>query len=254
MDMPKNRFKAALKAGTQQIGIWNSLPGMLVPELLALTGFDWVLVDTEHSPLELSEVQPALQAIAAFPEVSAVVRPYANDPVLIKRVLDMGAQSILLPCVQSAAEAEAAVQAVRYAPGGIRGVAGLTRASRYGHVKDYIPHASEEICLLVQVETKAGLDALEAIARVDGIDGVFIGPADLSASLGQPGNLHHPEVFGAIEDAIRRLKAVGMPSGILFLDDASNRRSMELGTTFTAVGVDVGLLADAAKALRARFT
>jgi len=253
MDMPKNRFKAALKAGRQQIGIWNSIPGMLVPELLAVTGFDWVLVDTEHTPIELSEVQAALQAIAGFPDVSAVVRPYANDTVQIKRALDMGAQTLLLPCIESRAEAEAAVRAVRYGPRGVRGVAGLTRASRYGHVENYIPRASEEICLLLQVETKAGLEALDAIAGVEGVDGVFIGPADLSASLGYPGDLNHPEVARAIEGAIRRLRALGVPSGILYLDDASNRRAIEWGTTFTAVGVDVGLLVAGARALRARY-
>ena len=253
MDMPKNRFKAGLKAGRQQIGIWNSIPGMIVPELLAVSGFDWVLVDAEHTPIELSEVQTALQAIAGFPEVSAVVRPYANDTVLIKRVLDMGAQSILLPCIESRAEAEAAVRAVRYGPRGVRGVAGITRASRYGHVENYVARASDEICLILQVETRAGLEALDDIAGVEGVDGIFIGPADLSASLGYPGDPHHPDVSRAIEGAVRRLRELGKPSGILYFSEAQNRQAMAWGTTFTAVGADIGLLAAAARALRASY-
>lgn len=254
MDLPRNRFKAALEAGQQQIGIWNTLGGNTVPEALASCGYDWVLVDTEHASVEAVEVLPALQAIAGFPQVSAVVRPDANDEVLIKRLLDFGAQSLLIPYVQSAAEAEAAVRAMRYAPAGIRGVAGVTRATRYGTVASYHTRAADELCLIVQVETIEAVERLEEIAGVDGVDAVFIGPADLSASMGYPGQTDHPEVVAVIEDVITRLKAMGKPSGILTLDPAFASRCIELGTTFTAVGVDLALLVDGARELRARWS
>lgn len=253
MDLPKNRFKAALKAGRQQIGIWNTIGGNVVPELLASAGFDWISIDTEHSSVELVEVLPAMQAVAAYPDVSAVVRPASNDTVLIKRALDLGAQTLVIPYVQSADEARAAVRAMRYAPAGIRGVSGSTRASRFGAVKDYTRRAEEELCLIVQIETGTALDRLEEIAAVDGVDAIFIGPADLAASLGHPGNAAHTEVVAAIEGAIRRSVAAGVPAGILTLDQVFARRCMALGTTFTAVGVDMVLLANAARGLAASF-
>lgn len=253
MKNPENRFKAALKAGRHQIGIWNSIGGNTVPEMLAGCGFDWVLVDTEHSPVDVNDVLPALQAIAAYPGTSALVRPAFNDPVLIKRILDHGAQTLLLPYIQSVEEAEAAVRAVRYPPAGIRGVAGLTRASRYGSVERYTESASDEICLLLQVETAHAMKSLEAIAAVDGVDGIFIGPADLAASMGHPGNPGHPEVVAAIEAAIGKLKAMGKPAGILTLDENFARRCMELGTLFTAVSVDLAVLVNGVRDLRARF-
>ncbi len=253
MKMPTNRFKAALLAGTPQIGLWNAIPGALVPELLANCGYDFVVIDTEHAPTGVLDVLPALQAIAAYPDTAAAVRPANNDPVLIKRLLDLGAQTLVVPYVQSAQEAAAAVRAMRYAPRGIRGVAGMTRASRYGQVEDYFVTAEEELCLIVQVETGDSLDRLEDIATVDGVDGVFIGPADLAASLGHPGNPGHPDVIAAIEDAIARLKDIGVPSGILTLDEAFCQRCITLGTTFTAIGMDVGCLAREVRALRNRF-
>jgi 4-hydroxy-2-oxoheptanedioate aldolase len=251
---PENRFKAALKSGRQQIGLWNTIGGNTVPEAMAGCGFDWVVIDTEHSAVEVVDVLGALQSMAAWPEVSPVVRPAFNDPVLIKRILDFGAQTLLLPYIQSADEARAAVRAVRYPPAGIRGVAGMTRASRYGAIDGYTAKANDEICLLLQVETRAALEALESIATVEGVDGIFIGPADLAASLGHPGNPGHSEVVAAIEGAIATLKSLGVPSGILSLDERFVRRCMELGTTFTAVGVDLALLVSAARALRARFS
>jgi len=251
--MPRNRFKARLKSGAHQVGVWNSIPGETLPELLALAGFDWVLIDTEHAPVEATAVLPALQTLAAYPEVAAVVRPFANDTVLIKRLLDMGAQTLLIPYVQSREEAEAAVRAMSYPPKGVRGVAGLTRASRFGHVNDYLRRASEELCLVVQVETKAAIDRLEDIASVEGVDGVFIGPADLSASMGYPGEPGHPEVIAVIEGAFARLSRLGVPYGILTLDEGFCRRSIELGTAFTAVGVDLDLIGKALLALRNRF-
>ncbi|WP_114286726.1 aldolase/citrate lyase family protein [Candidatus Halocynthiibacter alkanivorans] len=253
MQIPHNRFKAALKGKRHQLGMWNAIGGNTVCEVLAGSGFDWVLVDTEHSPVEVAEILPALQTIAGYPEVSAVVRPAVNDPVLIKRLLDMGAQSLLLPYVQSAEEAKAAVNAMRYPPRGMRGVAGITRASRFGKADDYVTRAEEELCLLVQVETAVALEQLEEIAMVEGVDGVFIGPADLSASMGFPGQPDHPEVVAAIEGAIRKLGSLGVPAGILSLDEAFCRRCMELGTSFTAVGVDLAILVRGTTQLCERF-
>ncbi len=252
MELPHNAFKAAILAGRQQIGLWCMLPGSFATEALAGAGFDWLLLDTEHSPSDVLPVLPQLQAAAAY-DVSTVVRPAANDPVLIKRLLDHGALSLLIPYVQSVEEAEAAVAAVRYPPRGIRGVAGLTRASRFGRVEGYAKRAEEELCLLVQVETRKSLDALEDIAAVDGIDGIFIGPGDLSASLGHPGELFHPEVVAAVEDAIRRVTAAGKPAGVLTYDIDFARRCMELGTVFTAVGADLAILMRGVGRLAAEF-
>ena len=186
MDLPHNHFKQALLEGRQQIGLWCSLPGPYVAETIAGSGFDWILFDTEHSPGDPMTVLAQLQAVAPYP-VSPVVRPASNDAVLIKRFLDIGAQTLLIPYVQNVAEAKAAVAAMRYPPAGIRGVAASTRATRFGRVADYGKRAHEQLCLLVQVETRAALDQLEGIANVDGVDGVFIGPGDLAASLGHVG-------------------------------------------------------------------
>lgn len=248
MSLPVNGFKRALKAGRSQIGIWNTIPGPVVAELLAGAGFDWLLLDTEHALTDVPDILGLLQAVAGYP-VSALVRPAANDTVLIKRLLDHGAQTLLIPYVQSAEEAEAAVRAMRYAPRGVRGVSGMTRASRYGAITDYVQRAEEELCLLVQVETAVALERLEEIAAVDGVDGLFIGPSDLAASMGFPGQPGHPAVVAAIEDAIRRIVATGKAAGILAMDPAFARRCIDLGCSFTAVGVDMALLRAAASGL-----
>ncbi len=253
MKNPKNLFKAALHAGRPQIGIWNSISGNMATELLAGAGFDWVLIDTEHSPVEVTEVINGLQAIAGYPGVSAVVRPVVNDTVVIKRLLDMGAQTLLLPYVESVAEAEAAVRAMRYGPRGIRGMSGHTRATRYGSVDDYLTTAEDELCLLLQAETITAIECIEELAAVDGVDGIFIGPSDLSASMGYPGQGSHPEVKAVIEEAIGKLTAMGKPAGILSLDEPFTRRCIALGTTFTAVGVDLVMLEKSARALAASF-
>ena len=253
MDLPRNRFKAALKDGRHQIGIWNAVPGRMIPEILARAGFDWIVVDCEHAPTSVGEVLGALQAIAGVPGASAVVRPESNDPVLIKRLLDIGAQTLLIPYVQSGEEARAAVAATRYPPDGIRGVAGHHRASGYGLVGDYIARAAGELCVILQIETAAGLDALDDIAGTPGVDGVFIGPADLAASLGHPGNPAHPEVQRRIGQALDRLKALGVPAGILYVTPDMARAAMAQGTSFTAVGLDVMLLSGGAAALRGAF-
>ena len=252
MKLPENRFKHAIREGRQQIGLWCSLPGGFAAELLAGSGFDWLLLDTEHSPGDPLTVLEQLQAVAPY-DVSPIVRPASNDTVLIKRFLDMGAQTLLVPYVQSAQEARAAVAAMHYAPQGVRGVAGTTRATRFGRVEGYHKRASEELCLLVQVETQESLNALEDIAAVDGVDGVFVGPGDLAASLGYPGQLMHPAVVAAVEDAIKRIRACGKPAGILTPDNAFAARCIELGTVFTAVGSDLGVLARGTEKLAAQF-
>lgn len=253
MKNPQNLFKTALKAQKRQLGIWNTVGGNSVPELLAGTGFDWVLVDCEHAAIETVEVLPALQAIGQNPNVSALVRPAHNDATLFKRLLDMGAQTLLVPYVQTAEEAAAAVSAMRYAPHGIRGMAGTTRATRYGQVENYFATASDELCLVVQIETVEGMKNLEAIAQTDGVDAVFIGPADLSASMGYPGNPNHPEVLAAIKDIIMRMQAIDVPAGLMSLDPVAAKGYFEMGASFVAVGVDLLMLADAARNLRAAF-
>ena len=252
MDLPRNPFKEGLSAGRQQIGLWVSLASAYSTEIVAGSGFDWLLLDGEHSPNDPPTILPQLQAAAAYP-VSAIVRPAWNDKVLIKRYLDVGAQSLLVPYVQTAEEARAAVEAVRFPTRGVRGVAGTTRAARFGRVKDYARRAEEAICLLVQIETRLGLDNLEAIARTDGIDGVFIGPADLAAGLGHLGDMQHAEVQSAIQDAIKRIGACGKPAGILSTDEASTRRYIEWGTRFTAVGMDAMILMREADKLAKTF-
>lgn len=253
MDLPANQFKARLKAGTQQLGIWNNIGGPVAPEILAGAGFDWLVLDTEHSPVEVTGILPGLQILAGYPETSPVVRIAINDTTLIKRHLDQGAQTLLIPYVESAEEAATAVAGMRYPPGGFRGVAGAVRASGYGRIPDYGKRAADELCLVVQVETRTALDRLEDIASVEGVDGVFIGPSDLSASLGHIGNAGHPEVVAAIKDALDRLKAIGVPAGILAVDPTFARQCIDWGFDFTAVGVDAVMLAKASSALRESF-
>lgn len=252
MDLPRNAFKAALARGELQIGLWSSLCSPIVAEIIGQSGFDWILVDTEHSPNEPPAVLAQLQAMQAG-TATPIVRPAWNDPVLLKRLLDIGAQAVLVPFVQNAEEAAKAVAACRYPPAGIRGITMSGRGSRYGRVPDYLKRADAEICVLVQVETGEALAQLEAIASVDGVDGVFIGPADLSASLGHIGNPGHPEVQEAIRGAATRLAAVGKPAGILTASEADARRYIEWGYRFVAVGSDLGLLTKHADALAKTF-
>jgi 4-hydroxy-2-oxoheptanedioate aldolase len=206
----------------------------------------------EHSPNDLESLIGQLQAAAPYP-THPVVRVPWNDMVAIKRVLDVGAQALLVPYVSTAEEAAAAVSYTRYPPRGIRGVAGTTRATRFGRIKDYARRAHEEICLLVQVETAQALDNIEAICAVEGIDGVFIGPADLHASLDYPGEIANPAVKPRIDDAIRRIRAAGSAPGILTPNEADARQWLQCGALFVAVGADVGILARGAEALAAKF-
>jgi 4-hydroxy-2-oxoheptanedioate aldolase len=252
MKLRENAFKRAIVAGRQQIGLWVSLASPYSAEVVAGAGFDWLLFDGEHSPNDPPTMITQLQVAAAFP-VESIVRPAWNDKVLIKRYLDAGAQSLLIPYVQTAEEAQAAVAAIRYPPEGVRGVASTTRAAQYARVPDYFKRAHEELCLLVQIETRQGLDNLEAIARVAGVDGVFIGPADLAAGLGHLGDQMHAEVQSAIEHAIKQTRACGKPAGILTADEATARKYMSWGSVFTAVGLDIAILARETEKLAAKF-
>jgi 4-hydroxy-2-oxoheptanedioate aldolase len=252
MDLPQNPFKRALQAGKAQIGLWSSLSSNYTVEVIAGAGFDWILLDTEHSPNDLESLLTQLQAAAPY-ATHPVVRVPWNDMVLIKRVLDIGAQSLLVPYVSTPEEAAAAVSYIRYPPAGVRGVAGTTRASRFGRVKDYAKRAHEEICLLVQLETQRALDNLEAICAVEGVDGVFIGPADLHASLGHTGEIANPRVKPLIDEAIRRIRKCGRAPGILTPSEADARHWLGCGALFVAVGADVGILARGAESLAAKF-
>jgi 4-hydroxy-2-oxoheptanedioate aldolase len=252
MELRRNAFKHAIAAGQLQIGLWCSLCSNIAADIVRDCGFDWLLLDTEHSPNEIPDLLAQLQAVDGG-RATPIVRPAWNDIVLIKRCLDIGAPALLVPYVQNPAEAKSAVAAVRYPPRGVRGVASASRASRYGRTTDYLKKADSEICLLVQVETRTALDELEAIATVEGVDGVFIGPSDLSASLGHVGNPAHPDVQEALQGAVTRLKAVGKPAGILTGNEDEIRRYIGWGYTFVAVGSDVGLLARGADALAKKF-
>lgn len=253
MDLPRNRFKARLAEDRPMHGLWVTIPDPSVVEALAGAGFDWIVLDSEHTPVEPSGMLPLLQAAAAS-GVCVIVRPVVNDTALIKRHLDQGALTLLLPYVQTADEARAAVIAVRYPPRGLRGVAGTMRAAGFGRVADYTRRADAEICLIVQVETVEALTNLDAIAGTDGVDAVFIGPSDLAASMGYPGQPGHPAVRAAILKAIERLRALGKPSGILTLDEDFARICSAAGARFVGVGLDMALLVGAADALARRFS
>ncbi len=252
MDLPVNAFKRRLAAGEQQIGLWSHLSSYISTEVIAGAGFDWIVLDAEHSPNDPLTILPQLQACAEG-TAAPVVRVPWNDTALIKRYLDIGAQTLLVPYVQNAEEARSAVEAMRYPPRGMRGFTGLSRASRFGRVKNYFARAEQELCLIVQVETGEALGNLEAIAGVDGVDAIFIGPGDLSASLGYLGDPGNPEMQKIIIDTIKRIRACGKPAGILTADETLARLYMQSGTTFTAVGADIALLARGAEALAARY-
>ena len=251
----RNAFKHALAAKQPQIGCWSTLASPYISELLAGAGFDWLLLDTEHTPNDPAQMIQQLQAVQSERErpTSAVVRPPWNDAVMIKQYLDIGAQSLLLPFVQDRAEAEAAVAATRYAPRGIRGMGGTTRASRFGRDTQYVAKAADELCVLVQVETIEALERLEEIANVDGVDGVFIGPGDLSASMGVAGQVNHPTVRKAIDEAIARILACGKAPGILMTDEPRAHECLALGALFVAVTHDQMLLRRSADEAAARF-
>lgn len=252
MNLPINHFKHAIQSGQKQIGLWSHLCSNISTEILAGCGYDWLLLDMEHSPNEVPTILAQLQAMTGG-TATPIIRPPWNDMVTFKRLLDIGVQTVLIPYVQTEAEARSAVSFTRYPPHGVRGFAGAPRASGYGRVPEYGERCAEEICVLVQVETVEGLNNLEAIANVDGIDGVFIGPGDLAAALGHLGNPKHPDVLAAIEDAITRIRACGKPVGILTGDEQLAKHYIELGCLFVAVGADQNILRNGAEALLGRI-
>jgi 4-hydroxy-2-oxoheptanedioate aldolase len=250
----KNLFKASLKSGARpQIGLWLGLANAYCAEICAGAGFDWLLIDGEHAPNDVRSILAQLQAVAAYP-VHPVVRSVAGEVNLIKQLLDIGAQTLLVPMVETAAQAKHLVACMRYPPAGIRGVgSALARASGWNRNAGYLEEADGEMCLLVQIETRLGLENLEAIAAVDGVDGVFIGPADLSAALGHLGHPDDPEVQAAIDAAIGRIQACGRAAGILSGNEALARHYLSQGCSFVAVGLDTSLLARATGELARKF-
>jgi 4-hydroxy-2-oxoheptanedioate aldolase len=247
-----NPFKSALHSQRRQIGLWSGLGSNMVAEILAHAGFDWIVLDTEHAPNEVPSLLTQLQAMTGG-SAEPVVRCAWNDPVLIKRILDVGVRSLLVPWVQNAEEARRAVAASRYPPSGIRGIAVATRATRWGKQMDYHHRSNHEMCIIVQIETGAALREIEAIAAVDGVDGIFVGPSDLAADLGHLSNPGHPDVQAAIKDAATRVRAAGKAAGILTADTAAAQRYLDMGFTFVAVGSDSGVLMQGASKLAQTF-
>ncbi|WP_172411731.1 HpcH/HpaI aldolase family protein [Arthrobacter globiformis] len=256
----EDTFRSALagqkqkgKAGRPLAGMWVCSGSPLIAELCAGSGLDWLLVDAEHSPNGLESILAQLQAIHGYP-VHTLVRPPVNDTVLIKQYLDLGVQNLLIPMVNSVAEAEAAVAATRYPPQGVRGVgSALARAARWNRVPDYLARASETVSVTVQIESTAAVEAVEDILKVDGVDAIFIGPSDLAASMGLLGQQEHPEVRAAVEHCLAAAKAAGKPAGVNAFAPATARAYLDAGASFILVGADVALLARGSEALAAEF-
>lgn len=253
MPAPKNSFKQALTQGKRQIGCWLSFAEAPAAEIMGTCGFDWLVIDGEHGVNGIRSIRDQLVALAASPS-HPVVRLPAGETWMIKQVLDAGAQTVLVPIVESADQARALVRACRYPPEGLRGVgATAARATMFGSVSEYIQTADQEICLLVQVENRAGMAALDEILQVEGVDGVFIGPADLSTDMGHQGNSAHPEVRAAIADAISRIRSAGKAPGILGTSEEATQAYADMGAQFLAVGLDVMILTRHARELAARW-
>lgn len=254
MDMPVNTFKRALQDARPQIGLWMGLADACAAEMLAGAGFDWLCIDGEHSPNNVRTVLAQLQAAAAYP-VHCVVRPVNGSSELIKRYLDVGVQTLVVPMIETPEEAARVVSATRYATRGHRGVASATtRASRWGRIDRYLERAEAELCVTVQVESVRGLENLAAIAAVEGVDGVFFGPADLAASMGLLGKSADSRVKTAISEGIKTVTRAGKAAGTLTGDRALAREYLALGARFLAVGIDMALLSKAASDLAAEFT
>jgi 4-hydroxy-2-oxoheptanedioate aldolase len=253
MPAPKNVFKAALKQGKAQIGLWVAMTSSYTAEICAGAGYDWLLLDAEHAPNDIQTLVAQLQGLSKYP-VHPIVRPPIGEAWIIKQILDIGAQTILVPMVETREQAEAMVRAVRYPPHGIRGVgASLARASGFNRIPDYLQTANDEVCLLLQIESRAGLANLDTIASTEGVDGVFVGPADLAADMGFLGRPGAAEVQAAVEDALARIQSHGKAAGILTADQALARRYVEMGASFVGIGSDVGLLVNATAKLVSDF-
>ena len=244
MKIAPNRFTKTLAAGDKQVGLWISLCSNFVAEVTAHAGFDWALIDMEHSPNDYFSVLGQLQVFAAS-DTTAIVRVEWNDTVAVKRLLDLGAPGILFPMIQSVEESEQAVAATRYPPHGVRGVSGATRATKFGRVSDYVARVENETAVLLQLETRAAVEQAEAITDVDGINGIFFGPADIAADMGKLGKPMDAEVWALIKPAAQKLIAKGVPVGTLVLDPAFATELLNEGFTFVACGTDASLLAKA---------
>lgn len=251
-NMPANRFRAGLATGKTQFGVWLGIPDSTAAEIMAGAGFDWLLVDQEHGAFELRDVMTHLQVMAAY-DVAPIVRPVDGNATLLKKLCDIGAQSFIVPMIDTAEQAAAVVSAVRYPPEGVRGMGtSLARAARWNAVQGYAGQANGEMVVIVQAETVTAIENLEAIAAVPGVDGVFIGPSDLSASMGHVGDVAHPEVVDTVSDAIRRIRAAGKYAGLLCLDESMIAHYEECGANFIGIGVDTLLLGNAARRLAGR--
>lgn len=247
MKLTPNRFTAAIRSGEKQIGLWISLCNNIAAEVVATAGYDWALIDMEHSANDYFSVLGQLQAFAAY-DTTALVRVEWNDAVVVKRLLDLGAPGLLFPMIQSVEEAERAVAATRYPPRGVRGVSGATRATKFGRVSDYVARIEEETTVLLQLETRAAVGKAEEIADVDGISGIFFGPADIAADIGKVGQPMDPEVWDLVRSAARKVIEKGIPVGTLVMDTGFAAELLNEGFTFVAVATDTGLLAKASDA------
>jgi 4-hydroxy-2-oxoheptanedioate aldolase len=246
-------WKQQLAGAEPLVGMWVASGAPVLAEICAGAGLDWLLIDSEHAPNDLVTIQPQLQAVAPY-QVTPVVRPPVGDPVQIKQLLDAGVEVLLIPMIESAEQAAQVVAATRYPPAGIRGVgATLARASRWGRVGGYVAAANDEVSVLLQVESRAGLDCLDDICRVDGVDGVFIGPADLAASLGHLGQPDHPDVVEEVEKAIKAITASGKAAGVNAFGEALARRYLAAGAQFILVGADLTLVARGSEELATRY-
>ena len=251
MKLKQNTFTHAIANGDKQIGLWSTLSSNFVAEVVAPSGYDWVLVDMEHSPNDLNSVMAQLQVFADS-NTTAIVRPDWNDTVAIKRLLDAGAPGLLIPMVQSVEEAKKAVAATRYPPHGVRGVSGSTRANKFGRVTDYFARVEAETTLILQLETQAAVAQAVEIGTLDGVSGVFFGPADIAADMGLLGKPMDAAVWDLIMPAAKALMAKGVPVGTLVMDPAFAAKLLNDGFTFVACGSDAGLLAKSADALLAK--
>lgn len=252
-ELSKNQLKARLAAGERQVGFWLTLASPNATEIVAGAGFDWILIDMEHAANEPDMIVDHLRAAACGGPAEPVVRVPWNEPVIVKRLLDFGVRSFMFPFVQSAAEAEAAVAATRYPPHGIRGFSGVSRATHFGRIADYVARCADEICILTQVETPQALADVGSIAAVDGVDGVFIGPNDLAANMGMVGKANDPKVLAEIDLGLARIQAAGKPAGVMNFNEDGARAQFDKGFSFIAVGGDSGLLARGAEKLAQAF-
>lgn len=249
----KNKFLQALASGDTQYGCWLSLPDNSVAEIAAIAGFDWLLIDHEHGPFELRTIMSHLQAMAPF-DVAPVVRPMCGDVALIKKLLDIGVETLLVPMVNTAEQAAELVSAIRYPPAGIRGLGtSMARASRWNQIAQYAQEANDNICLIVQAETALAMDNLEAILAVDGVDGVFIGPSDLAASMGHLGNPECPEVVATIRGGLETIRAAGKYAGLLCLTQMLAAEYVKYGANFIGVGIDTSVLSQGMKQIAEQF-